>query len=333
MASISSKFSFSEEKIRLPNWRTIADAVKPGLLLTTRLEYCVANRVGPFIYIAGLIGTQFDESGKWSSLMAVLDVTEQIWRWVPYEGCCESGSGVFLYGDSFYSFGPGDFKRIASGKLSRFDLVLGEWSYCHTVGEGPSPRKYFSGDLLEELNRYVVFGGWDIRLNNEDSNDVFILDIPQFRWTKAIIGGTPAPGRSQHGSCVHNGVIYVYGGWRQGARRNDGLFLLHVGRGPKVTWSSPRTNALELGPRSSFVFIPVGRVLVLCGGMTNQGVAGLAYYDLDLQEFKTVHVKLEVRYSYGSAACGAHIQNGQSFVIFNSKEALSRMTLVSVEKT
>ena len=317
MALRTSDLKISVKIVSNEHRNSIADRTRLGLRTTTYMQYCAAVRVGPFMYVAGIIGKQYRANEMTTSMMGVLDIEQRVWQWIRYVGSFEQGSGMFLYKDSLYSLGKRDHTGAESGKLSRFDLALNEWSYCHTKGPGPGSISYFSGHFLEPLSRYVVFGGYGNRL----ANGVYLLDIPEFLWSEALIKGTPPMGRFQHGSCVHKGVIYIYGGWHNGSRCDDGLFLLKVGRGRTATWSSPRTNAAAFGGRSSFVFTSVGRILLLSGGYWQHGLAGLACYDPDLKEFKTVNLSTDLREAIGSGACGVHVDNGQSIAILGGRSS------------
>ena len=321
MTSQDSSVSISVEQIATTQTSSILESAKSGLHIATYLQYSTAARVGPYIYMGGVIGQQRNANAEHSSMMAVLNIKLMAWHWIPYKGSSSAGSCTFLYEDGLFSLGPNDYMRKNSGKLSRFDLSLNEWSYCHTVGDGPGPRAYFSGHLLEKFNRsrFIVFGG-------VERSTVSLLEIPEFRWVEATASGTPAPGRFQHGSCLHEGVIYIYGGYRGGQRIRDDLYLLEVGSGRKVRWSSPRTNAAAFGVRSSFLFISAGRILLMCGGYTNTGDAGLAYYDPDLQEFNRVRENPQMLRLLGYGACGCPIENGRTFAILGGRNTFNLIT-------
>ena len=264
----------------------------------------VSARVGPYIYAAGICSRRGDD-GSYSFVMAVLNIRQQKWQWVPYKGSFNEGAGMFLYDDRLFCLST----DINASRLTCFDLVLEEQTPCPSFGEFPVRRKYFCGHFLERLNRYVVFGG-DYLPNK---NEVFILDMPGCRWFKALPKGAPPQGRCHAGSCVHEGVIYIFGGYSHlRPIHNDGIHLLKVGSGQSVAWSSPRTNAVDFGPRYSSCLIPLGGMLLLCGGKPNPGTSKLSYYDPAKQEFKYVDLDDHLLRLFGSGACHSPIETGRS---------------------
>ena len=324
----ASTLSFSVERVPLKGWSSLSLAVRRGVGSVTMPQHSASARVGAFLYIGGHYGLQHDENRKACSVLGVLNLQLRMWEWIPFNGYFGQGSKMFLLEDSLFCFGPRDFRSQRSGSLSRFDLALKEWSLYETVGEKPGTRSYFSGDFLETLNRYVVFGGY----GRSNQNEVYILDMPTRRWFKAVARGTPPSGRFQHGSCVHKGVVYMFGGWGNGARHRDELYLLKVGRGQTVSWSSPRTNALEFGPRSSFAFISFGRVLLLCGGFNDAGFAGLAFYDPDLGEFNEADMGPVANHSLGSGAVATHFTDGRSIAVLGGLSKVDHFMRISIEQ-
>ena len=322
--SQGSRVSISLKTFALKEAKTIDELARKGSEIRRYDDYSAAVRVGPYIYISGLRGRQQDTKGQYTSMVGVLHVGLKTWRWILCEGYSEQGTSMFLYGDSLIRLGRTDLLGVKNGNLSRFDLSLNEWSYCHTVGEGPGPRLYFSGHVLEHLKHYVVFGGYP----NQNDSSVFILGMPEFRWSKAVSKGTPPKGRCQQGSCVYRGVIYIYGGKHHGIRCHD-LYLLKVGSGRTVTWSSPRTNAADFGGRSSFLLIPCGRILLLCGGYDNNGRTRLSYYDPESREFTKVDIEPHLIGCLGCGTYGAYIENGHSVAILRIQN--SEMLQVSVK--
>ena len=320
--------SFSVGKVPLTGWNSVNDVTKEGSDVFQAPQYASMSRVGPFLYMAGTICEQVFPHRRSSNVIALLDVVLEEWRWIPYDGSFAQGAGMFLFEDSLYSLGPMDWMRDATGNISRFDLALEEWSYCHTLGEGPGPRAYFSGHFIEPLRRFVVFGG----LGTADMNDVHLLDIPEWSWCKAKAKGAAPQGRFQHGSCIYKGIIYIYGGWTEGARCNDELYLLEVGKGKSVRWSSPQTNAMGFGTRSSFAFIPLGRVLLLCGGFSNMGAENLSFYDPDIREFKDVELGDELLSHFGSGSCAISIEDGGAIALFGGLSHLRSYTRISTER-
>ena len=303
--AVPSGLSLSVEKVPLTGWEELNKIQQPGA--NTYAKYSNAILVGGFIFIGGHVA-HFQKT----SVLPVLDVRQETWRFIPCEGAFGQDAGLFLYDDSFYSLGSRDYRKVRSGKVSRFDLAENEWSICHTTGEGPGSRSFFVGHFLESFNRYVVFGGD----RNSRKNGAFLLDMPLCRWLKASAKGSPPQGRVKAGSCVYKGVIYIFGGLTNGVRVNDGLHLLTVGRGKSVTWSTPRTNAIGFGPRSSFTFFPFGGVLLMCGGFPGLNTRKISSYDPDRQDFRDVEIEPKLLRLFGFGACHSPIDNGASAALF-----------------
>ena len=241
---------------------------------TTLARYSCAERVGRYVYVLGHLCATSEAGERWS-VVAVLDFPRKTWRWIFCPGGVFQGSAVFLYEDALYMFGIRDWRGDSSRELSKFDLIFERWSYAYSTGEKPMNRSYFSGHFLEREKRFLVFGGTSDGIRN----DVHLLQFPEHKWLPLVIKGRPPDGRWQHGSCVHNGVFYCYGGWGYASRYNDGLHVLRFSRGGVATWSTAGTNADSFTPVSSFSLVPFANKLFLCGGYGRVTLHQLSVYD------------------------------------------------------
>ena len=230
-----------------------------------------AIRIGHKVYHPGSIFA----NGRNETAVVILDIHTNVWRLVHGTGPgAYPGRGV-LYKDNILWWG----RENAEGKvakemsLSRFDLLTEEWSNCQTLGYAPCRRFQYSFDFVESRRRGIVFGGKD-RLNN-NLNDVHLLDVEKHRWTQPVIKGTPPSGRYGHGSCVHDGVFYCFGGHNVGGSFGHGVFLLEFESSNVGAWSVP---GIPYGlPRmTSFAMIHVQGLILIFGGYSS---ASLFVYD------------------------------------------------------
>ena len=241
---------------------------------TTLPRYSCAERVGRYVYVFGHLCSSLKDGERWS-VVAVLDFPMKTWRWIFCPGSGFQGSAIFLYEDALYMFGHRDWQGMSSRELSKFDLIFEKWSYAYSTGSKPGNRSYFSGHFLEREKRFLVFGGTSAGIRN----DIYLLQLPEHKWLPLVIKGRPPDARWQHGSCVHRGVFYCYGGWGYDARFNDGLHVLRFSRGGVATWSTAGTNADSFTPLSSFSIVPFASKLFLCGGYGRDTLHQLSVYD------------------------------------------------------
>ena len=241
--------------------------------VTPLMRYICAEKVGRYIYLLGPLCSRSGTGERWT-VVAALDFPRKTWRWIFCPGDVGQGSAIFLYEDALYMFGIRDWRGNSSREMSKFDLIFEKWSYAGTTGEKPANRSYFSGHFLEQEKRFLVFGGTYRGMRN----DVHLLQMPQRRWLPLVIKGRPPEPRWQHGSCVHNGVFYCYGGWGHTRRYNDGLHVLRFSQGV-ATWSTAGTNADSFTPLSSYSLVPFGNKLLFCGGYGRDILHQLSVYD------------------------------------------------------
>ena len=234
-------------------------------------------KVGAFLYATGRIFVRNRQTSRRSPVVAVLDLNLKRWRWIKYDGYKVEYPKMFLYGDALYMQCLRDWRGVASGTISRFDLILEEWSYANAIGDTPGSRNGFSGDFIEGVDRFVIFGGSRALTT---FNDVHLLAMPGCRWVKPKVKGRAPLKRRWHGSCVDEGKIYYYGGSEGTSFRNDGLHILTVLPGDRIIWSSLKTDFFEL---HAFAFVPYKGKFLLCGGMRHGSRHGITIYSPDSQ--------------------------------------------------
>ena len=283
-------------------------------------RYSVTERVGHFIYVVGRLGLHRKDEKRWA-VVGILDIRKSSWTWLPREGPGYQEGCMCMFGDALYWFGPGDWQHRPTGDVSRFDLVLHEWSHCCSIGDRPDNRKSATAHLLEEREQFLLFGGQTVQ--GSMRSDLHLFHIPSRKWQRPDVKGRPPAKRWQHGSCVDRGVFYCYGGWGQTGRCVDGLYCMEF-KGNTAIWSQPQTNHTMVGPLSSFKFMPFNGVLLLCGGLP-RGEAKVTQYDPRKREFKEVSLTMGrnvTKLGYGIGA--VEIDAGRSIALFGGSNTLNR---------
>ena len=103
-----------------------------------------------------------------------------------------------------------------------FDIKTEKWK-CVSLPRDkhfiPDPRGAHSASLLE--NKVYVFGGYGgYGYSRRDFNDLNVLDIKSWTWTKVDTSSCPSP-RSGHQSIVMDGKLFVLGGWNASEQFSD----------------------------------------------------------------------------------------------------------------
>ena len=249
--------------------------------------------------------------------VAILDLVDNEWRWLSVFGPSAQCGSLFLYDDSLFFYGANNWQLNEEG-LSRFDLLLEEWSDFHCTGDYPGQRRGHSGHVLENRGAFFVFGGKrNIGPVQHATNDVFFLNMASRVWTAPRVSGRAPVPRWKHGSCVCDNVFYCYGGHVMNGRATDGLFLLHLNIGHTLSWSKPKTTGEEIGPISSFTLTPLRHTLILAGGLTSAGDHDFSSYDTVTNSFKKLRVKrngLLVEALFNHAACISN--DGSTIMLF-----------------
>ena len=265
---------------------------QPGSTATHRVyaTYRPSQRIGHYVYIAG--HAYLDR--KAYTDVVIINVHTNRWRSVTSPGPCGTAGECFIHGDTMVWFGRSNAKgkRTERMNLSRFDLVLEEWSDCPATGPVPSQRFAFASGLLESQKLFLVFGGQ--QMAGQIVNDLHLLDIRTNAWSKPVVKGEPPAPRFRHGTCVHRGVFFCYGGVTTRSRRfSDGIYVLHIARRSNsntATWSKPKIvrSGQGLFELSSFVLVPFQGMLLFCGGL-GTGSGQLRAYDPKTGKLTDLH--------------------------------------------
>jgi len=114
-----------------------------------------------------------------------------------------------------YVFGGWD-GNITLNDLNVFDLEKQIWLVLTNV-KGQIKGRYRHTSTCTNLSMFV-FGGID--QYQERFNDIHEFVFETQSWTRVITIGTPPSPRTFHQSLIHNGFLYIMGGF-DGMKRND----------------------------------------------------------------------------------------------------------------
>ena len=219
-------------------------------------------RVGNCVYTPGSLAI------KRTSQSAIVNLSTNTWRSVVTIGPCRSAGESLLHEDGILWIGRESSEGSIGSELSlsRFDLVTEDWFTCQYTASAPCARVFFTGELVDRLGRFVVFGGKSIA--ERCLNDVHLLDVATKSWIQPVVKGKPPKERYRHGSCVHYDTVYYYGGYFYNDALNDGIFVLQLSPNNIVTWSKPKLVFDGIGPPPlrSFAMMCFRGAVLLCGG-------------------------------------------------------------------
>ena len=308
----------------------VAIATEMKMKDSSRPRKCAVERVGKFLMVTGWLGKGSFKMSRRIPVVGVLDIPKLEWRWIEYHNSLIHEPHMFLYDDSLYLYNEVDFNGDRTGKVSRFDLNLEEWSYCNVKGQSPGARPGCTGNYLEKLKRFVVFGGVT---RGGPNNDVHLFLMPERRWMKPEVKGKPPQGRYCHSSCVHYGTVFFLGGrTRNSAYCTDGLFMLRIGHGGCANWSSIQANGPENLVLHSAAMISSRGQLWICGGVS-EDPHGLVVYDLQGEEFKQIRVAPTALEKFGYGGAAFMIEEGRTFGIFGGQNKTHNFVRLTVAQT
>ena len=306
----------------------------------TNARNAASARVGHFLYLSGFFARTGTSSGSVISTIPVLDIPRKSWRWIKRcKGPASSGARMFLFDDALYLLSSVGYRECTNYgsellKVSRFDLLSEEWYCCHATGQTPGRRSFFSGNYLEGLARFVVFGGIGTgtgTLRTTD-NDVYLLSMPRREWTKAVAKGNPPEIRWEHGSCEDKGVIYIFGGMSRTGLCDGRIFVLELlNQGKVAQWSTPRATSSVVPRLLGSVCVAFNGVVMMLGGCDEDGAHGITLFDPAKREFERVNLAEGLDSIFGEKGTAFLAENGKAIAVLGGNKLLDYYIRVAVE--
>ena len=250
--------------------------------------YCASALVGRYVYVTGKFGDH-RVLGKQYTVVGILDTVTRAWRWVQGRGPANTLASMVLWEDCLYWIGEHDWLGHGSQQLSKFDLVLEEWTECGFKGRSPGMLMGCSMHLVERRKQLLIFGG---RIDGVKQSKVHLLDMRMKSWVDVVVKGIPPAARWKHGSWMIGDVFYCAGGWDyHGAfASSKNVSVMHFGSGNTVTWSTLKTN-VAIWDLASFTAIPVKDSVLLLGGVKDLRDNSVIRYDMRSGKFEDVELK------------------------------------------
>ena len=164
-------------------------------------------------------------------------------------------------------------------KILVFDVVLQQYEAFATYGaEQRGGIVFHSAHFLCDTEEIVVFGGKTAD-GNFAQDPLFSLGANSFAWTKLPWRGTaPAP-RGNHGSCLVDRKVYIFGGFGpQNVVYNDMHILNLTHR--VASFSQPKAQWNPAGRFGTFVFHYCGQIYMFGGKTAPFGDMNIRLHDL-----------------------------------------------------
>lgn len=289
-------------------------------------------RVGHFIYFPGY----WNFSMSSAAAVLILDLHTKVWRSAEMDGPCFTYGRGFLQGDVMMWLGNinQDRQKTTTMSLSAFDMLLETWFDRPTKGSPPSKRVQFSGELLEEFSRFLVYAGRDDYDNVLD--DFHLLNTESMTWVKPTVKGTPPPGRYNICSCVHRSVYYCYGG--QGVNEafdfTNKIHVLKLSKHDVATWSEPRLvqNGTRLNRMAFSSMVSVKGILLLCKIGTEEP-HGLRVYCPESCTLEEVDLSTTLGFSVDDVGLSSlPLENAGVIGVFGKHFTLGSYVRISIER-
>ena len=133
--------------------------------------------------------------------------------------------------EGIYIFGGYDQNRKMQSDLKV--LRLGkrplEWLTPKTQGSPPDERISCNITYYEELNVLIINGGRNDKTKRLYLNDIFLLNLLTFNWTRVYTFGAMAKERGEHCSVFHSNKLIIFGGICATKYIGSDLFIVNFG--------------------------------------------------------------------------------------------------------
>ena len=189
--------------------------------------------VGSKVYVLGeLFG--YEHVANWP-IVAVYDLQEKVWQQAEITGSekpVKYSHASFLINDRIYLHGGCSSANVLSPDLFYLDLISYEWTKCKTSDVRPNARYTHSGDYLERLAKFVIFGGF---AGGRCLDELWVLHVDVLKWKQVEAKGKSPTARNGHSSCVVGENIFIFGGRSPGVVEDD-VYLLDCTQS-RYVWS------------------------------------------------------------------------------------------------
>lgn len=215
----------------------------------------------------------------------VLDIESKAWTehmLPPYTA--RADHGAFLLDDYLYIYSGWNGRVLTD--LFRLNLVTSEVEplECRWEGMAEAVVDYFSGDLVESLRQYILFGGnW----NSVVSGRLLALGVDTLTWFEPRSKGRAPSARRRHATACVGNSIYVYGGKAYASVYSD-LYKLTLSGGQYV-WSQLSGPVMHgLGCFGCTMVVAEGRLIVFGGRPGADDKAAVGIFSLAQNKWTTV---------------------------------------------
>lgn len=184
-----------------------------------------ATLVGPRVILFGGVG-----QGAFLRDLHALDTTTSTW----YQGPCSGGAPAARYGHTACLHKTkllvfGGQGATTFGDLHILDLGCMAWNAPETTGPKPGPRQGHAALMVQD--HMIVHGGFYLPkttkptsftsgklLDDAYLNDLRVLDVNSFVWSRMRTHGAPPPGRFGHSLALSGEDLIAFGGWHGSPR-------------------------------------------------------------------------------------------------------------------
>ena len=99
-----------------------------------------------------------------------------------------------------------------------YNILCNQWKSLHVCGTKPPSRYRHTAVVSPNGGRMFVFGGVDKK--QDRFHDLWAFNFSGSTWEVVRTSGLPPSPRTFHRACMHNGCMYIFGGF-DGNRLND----------------------------------------------------------------------------------------------------------------
>ncbi|CAK9438733.1 uncharacterized protein LODBEIA_P29570 [Lodderomyces beijingensis] len=179
-----------------------------------------------------------------------------------------SSSRLYLFGGQLEN---DVFNDLYYFELNSFKSPKASWKLVYPLNNfKPPPLTNHSMSVHD--NKIYVFGG--VYNNERVSNDLWVFDPEEEKWTQVETTGTVPLPVNEHSSCVVNDKLYIYGGNDFSGIIYSALYVLDLNT---MVWFKLAESAEENGPGPrcghSMTFLPKYNKIIIMGGDKNDYIA------------------------------------------------------------